>query len=556
MSRKKHKNNDRINTTLCYIEKDGKYLMMLRNKKENDLNEGKWIGIGGKFEPGETSEQCLLREVREETGLILTDYKLRGIIGFVSDRWDDENMYLYTASGFEGELNTDCNEGELRWIDKDKVMDLNLWEGDRLFLPRLINGESDINMTLHYEGDVLKKVWCKNSGYCGGCYYNGLTYEEQLAEKERKLINTLMPAFDEHSVWEGLLESPLHERYKNKMEYSFGDSTKDGPLTLGMHKKKSFYSIVTCDDCILTDNDNNLIVKATNEYFESNHIPYVHKNSHEGYLRHLLIRRSFANGGLLIDLVTADMPEKAGTVNEKELLDHWIKLLLQLKLGGHIEGILHTRNNSLADAVIDEGTELLYGNDHIEEELLGLKFKITPFSFFQTNSKGAEVLYQKVREYVGDTTGKIVYDLYSGTGTIAQLVAPVAEKVYGVEIVPEAVEAAKENAKKNGLENCEFIAGDVLEVIDALEKKPDLIILDPPRDGLHPKMLPKIAAYGVPNIVYVSCKPDSFVRDMQYFKTKGYRVVKAAGVDQFPYTRHVETVVLMSTVQNRGNSKL
>ncbi len=180
------------------------------------------------------------------------------------------------------------------------------------------------------------------------------------------------------------------------------------------------------------------------------------------------------------------------------------------------------------------------------EELLGLKFKVTPFSFFQTNTKGAEVLYSKVREYVGDTTGQTVYDLYSGTGTIAQLVASVADKVYGVEIVPEAVEAAKVNAEKNGLGNCEFIAGDVLRVIDGLDKKPDMIILDPPRDGLHPKLLPKIAAYGVKNIVYVACKPDSFVRDMEYFRTQGYRVVKAAGVDQFPYTRHVECVVLLS----------
>ena len=150
MRNRKEKKKNRIDTTLCYIEKDGKYLMLLRNKKENDLNEGKWIGIGGKFEKDETPDECLLREVKEETGLTLTDYKLRGVIGFISDKWDDENMYLYTASEYTGELAAECDEGELRWIDKNEIMNLNLWEGDKVFLPRLIAGEDDIRMTLHY----------------------------------------------------------------------------------------------------------------------------------------------------------------------------------------------------------------------------------------------------------------------------------------------------------------------------------------------------------------------------------------------------------------------
>ena len=145
----------RIKTTLCYIEKDGSYLMLLRNKKKNDLNEGKWVGIGGKFEADETPEECLLREVQEETGLTLTDYRLLGIIGFVSDRWDDEDMYLYTADGWEGTLDYNCTEGELHWIPADEIMNLNLWDGDRLFLPRMLAGETDIFMTLFYEEDML-----------------------------------------------------------------------------------------------------------------------------------------------------------------------------------------------------------------------------------------------------------------------------------------------------------------------------------------------------------------------------------------------------------------
>ena len=388
--------------------------------------------------------------------------------------------------------------------------------------------------------------WCRHNGVCGGCTYGGLTYESQKNEKEKKLKELLEPVFDEDTVWEGVVSSPLRERYKNKMEYSFGDEIKDGPLTLGMHRRKSFYSVLTCDDCRIVHDDYNKIVAKTVAYFDELKIPYVHKNSHEGYLRHLMLRRSFKTKDILVDIITADMPVTVYSKGEDELLKGWCDILLNLELEGQISGILHTRNNSMADAVVDQGTSILYGCDFLEEELLGLKFKVTPFSFFQTNSKGAEVLYSKVREYVGDTSGKTVYDLYSGTGTIAQLVAPVADKVYGVEIVEEAVWAAKENATLNGLHNCEFIAGDVLEVIDGLSTKPDMIILDPPRDGLHPKMLPKIASYGVENIVYVACKPASFVRDMEYFKAQGYRVVRASGVDQFPFTKHVEGVFLIS----------
>ncbi len=391
--------------------------------------------------------------------------------------------------------------------------------------------------------------WCKLNNICGGCTYGGMTYEEQLNEKEKKLKETLQPSFDEDTVWEGVLPSPLKEGYKNKMEYSFGDDIKDGPLTLGMHKKKSFYSVVTCDDCRIVNDDYNRIIRATVMFFGLFHIPYVHKRSHEGYLRHLVLRRSFATGDILADLVTADMPDGCCALSEKELLAQWTGMLLKLELEGQIAGILHTRNNSLSDAVKDEGTCVLYGDDHITEGCLGLSFRITPFSFFQTNSKGAEVLYSKVREYVGDIKGKTVYDLYSGTGTIAQIAAAVAEKVYGVEIVQEAVDAAMQNAEINKLNNCEFICGDVLDVIDSLDKKPDMIILDPPRDGLHPKMLPKIASYGISKIVYVACKPSSFVRDMEYFKTAGYRVERASGCDMFPFTKHVETVALLSRTE-------
>ena len=224
---------------------------------------------------------------------------------------------------------------------------------------------------------------------------------------------------------------------------------------------------------------------------------------------------------------------------------------MALDLNGKIVGILHTHNDSLSDAVIPEKIVTIYGSDFISERILGLNFKISPFSFFQTNSKGAEVLYETARSYVGETKDKVIFDLYSGTGTIAQMLAPVAKKVVGVEIVEEAVEAAKENAALNQLTNCEFIAGDVLKVIDEITDKPDIIVLDPPRDGIHPKAIEKIIDYGVKEMVYISCKPTSLVRDLEIFQARGYRVVKACAVDQFVNTLHVETCVLLAKTNVR-----
>ena len=230
--------------------------------------------------------------------------------------------------------------------------------------------------------------------------------------------------------------------------------------------------------------------------------------------------------------------------------------LLAENYTGKMMGILHTKNDSVADTIINQGTDILYGQDYFYEELLGLRFKITPFSFFQTNSLGAEVLYETAREFVGDALnnkdgGKVVFDLYSGTGTIAQILAPVAKKVIGVEIVEEAVEAARENAARNGLHNCEFIAGDVLKVIDEIEEKPDYIVLDPPRDGVHPKALERIIRYGVPQMVYISCKPTSLARDLQVLQARGYEVKRVCCVDMFPATSGIETICLLERLGNR-----
>ena len=297
------------------------------------------------------------------------------------------------------------------------------------------------------------------------------------------------------------------------------------------------------------DGDYRQILKLTRDYFDQKKVPFYHRMQKTGYLRHLLVRKASITGEILIDLVT--------TSQESHDLAEYAGALLELPLEGKIAGILHTTNDSVADVVQDEGTEILYGQSWFSEKLLGLSFRITPFSFFQTNSWSAEVLYDTARKYILETglkEGATVFDLYCGTGTITQLMAPAARKVIGVEIVEEAVEAARTCAVKNGLSNCEFIAGDVLKVIDEIAEKPDFIILDPPRDGIHPKALPKILRFGVDYILYISCKPTSLARDLPAFIAEGYRPVRGICVDQFPWTANVETVCLLSKLSGAKNT--
>ena len=386
---------------------------------------------------------------------------------------------------------------------------------------------------------------CPHFGQCGGCTYQNLPYEEQVRIKEAQVKAMMDGAVEGDYIWEGVKPSPVTQEYRNKMEFSFGDEYKDGPLALGMHKRGSFHDIVNVSDCQIVDEDYRKILTCTLEYAKETGLPYYHRMRHIGFFRHLLVRKAVKTKEILIDLVTTTEAELEKDFDGQR----WVKKLLSLELDGTIAGILNTKNDSVADVVKDEGTEILYGQDYFYEELLGLKFKITPFSFFQTNSLGAEVLYETAREYIGETKDKVIFDLYSGTGTIAQILAPVAKKVVGVEIVEEAVEAARENAELNGLNNCTFWAGDVLKVIDELGEVPDLIMLDPPRDGVHPKALEKITNFGVDRIVYIACKPTSLARDLEMLQGRGYRVERIGCVDLFPGTVHIETVCLMSKVK-------
>ena len=444
------------------------------------------------------------------------------------------------------------NKGILH-VEEEKVIVKNAIPGQkvRFVINKKRNGKCEGRLLEVLEASPLEQSEdaCPHFGVCGGCLYQSLPYEEQLKIKEEQ-IKALLDSVCKSYEFEGIKGSPISDCYRNKMEFSFGDEYKGGPLALGMHKRGSFYDIVNTPQCQIVHEDFRKILTATLEYFTEKGMGYYRKLQHEGYLRHLLVRRAVKTGEILVALVTSGQTGAAGMPEsleaEKVLLEGWKETLLALKMEGSFAGILHIRNDTLADVVQSDETTVLYGKGYFYEELLGLKFQITPFSFFQTNSLGAEVLYETARGYVGETKDKVVFDLYSGTGTISQIIAPVAKKVVGVEIVEEAVGAAKENAEANGLHNCEFIAGDVLKVIDEITEKPDLIILDPPRDGIHPKALDRIINFGVDYLVYISCKPTSLVRDLVILQERGYKLERAVAVDMFPATANCETVVLLS----------
>ena len=429
-------------------------------------------------------------------------------------------------------------------IDGEKVIVKNGIPGQkvRFIINKKRSGRAEGRLLEVLEKSPLevREPVCKIFPACGGCMYQTMSYEEQLKMKETQVKGLLQDAVgigtDLH--WEGIHGSPIEFGYRNKMEFSFGDEYKDGPLSLGLHKKGSTYDVLTASDCKLVHPDMTAILSSVLDFFTELGAVHYKKMQHTGYLRHLLLRRGVTSGEILVHVITTNQAE----------YDYapLVSRLLALPLEGKIVGIMHIINDSLSDVVQSDETRLLYGQDYFYETLLGLRFKISTFSFFQPNSLAAEVLYSIVRDYIGDTKDKEVFDLYSGTGTIAQLLASVAKEVIGVEIVEEAVEAAKVNAALNGLTNCRFIAGDVLKVLDNLTEKPDMIILDPPRDGIHPKALPKILAYGVENIVYISCKPTSLARDLPAFLAAGYEVQRSCSVDQFCETVHVETVCLLS----------
>ena len=377
---------------------------------------------------------------------------------------------------------------------------------------------------------------CPQFGSCGGCTYLHLPYEAQLAIKEKQVLGLLRDAGIQGFDFQGIEPSPNIYEYRNKMEYTFGDDA-DRKLTLGLHKRRMRYEISPTPHCRLVDADFLAIQQLVLAYFQEVKVPFYHKKSRQGVLRHLVIRKAGTTGEILVNLVTTSQMALD--------LDELKERLKQLGLKGKLMGFLHTVNDGKGDTIKADSMQVIFGEPMITENILGLSFKISAFSFFQTNSLGAEKLFSFVREYAGSQSG-LVYDLYCGTGTIAQILAPIARHVVGIEIVEEAIAAARMNAWLNKLTNCEFIAGDVLVELDHLTDMPNLIVVDPPRSGIHPKALDKIVELEPPRLVYVSCNPVALAEDLKVFAASGYEVERLRLMDMFPHTPHIESVVLMS----------
>lgn len=404
-------------------------------------------------------------------------------------------------------------------------------------------GKADVKMVELLERSPIETAEvCPHFEGCGGCTMLSVDYAKQLEIKEEQVLELFEDAGIRGFEFLGVQGSPDNVGYRNKMEYTFGDEVKGGPLTLGLHKKGRHIDIQTVDGCMLVDSDFNTILKESLAFFQDAELPYYRVVNHEGYLRNLVVRKGIHTDEIMVNIVTSsqcefDMSKFADMING-------------LELKGNVVSILHTINDGLADAVQCDEMRILYGVDYLREEILGLKFKISPFSFFQTNTKGAEQLYTIARDFIGDHSNKVVFDLYSGTGSIGQLMAEKAKKVYGIEIIEEAVVAANENAKLNGLDNCEFIAGDVKDTVKSLDVKPDLIIVDPPRPGIHKQAIKDICDFGAKEIVYISCNPKTLVDDLKDFIGYGYMPEKVKCMDMFPSTPHLESVVKLYKIMN------
>ena len=381
------------------------------------------------------------------------------------------------------------------------------------------------------------KELCPHREFCGGCIHQGTAYSEQLKEKEKEVLRLLKDKGVTPEKIDSIEGCPSAFCYRNKMEYTFGDFVKDGEMTLGMHRKKNFMSIVTVDNCQLVDPDFNVILKSVLAFAVEQGYTFYHKRSHSGLLRNLIIRKGVRTGELLVNIVTTSEEgfDEAG----------FTEMILSLTLANKIVGVLRTYCDSLADAVVPDSLKTLYGRDYYMEKLLGLDFKVSAFSFFQTNVEAAERLYTEALALVDSFEGKKAFDLYCGTGTISQVLALKAREVLGIELVEEAVDAATENAALNGLDNCRFIAGDVFKVLNEVSDKPDVIVVDPPRVGIQPKALDKIISYGVKEIVYISCNPKTMAENLRYLEYYGYKCRYLKPFDNFPMTKHTECIALL-----------
>ena len=384
---------------------------------------------------------------------------------------------------------------------------------------------------------ILSEKTCSYYEKCGGCSQLTTRYKKQLINKENMVKSLFSEAEIENYNYQGIIPSPDIYEYRNKMEFSFGDLEIGGTLQLGMHPRGRIYEVVTVKDCLLVDEDFRKILRTVIKYYRKLDFKKYHVKKREGYLRNLVIRKGTNTGEILVNLVTTSQHNH----NPSDL----VELLLEKEYAGKLVGFIHTINDDYAGAVKCDESKVMFGRDYFYEELLGYIFKIKPLSFFQVNTKGAEILYKMINDLI-DSKQKNIYDLYCGTGSIGITVAEKAEKVYGIEKMAETIVMAKENAEKNNVFNCEFICGDVLKRIDEIGNKADVMIIDPPRPGIHPDARKKIISSGTSEIIYVSCNPKTLTRDLKEFIDNDYNISFTKCIDMFPHTSHVETCTFLT----------
>lgn len=410
---------------------------------------------------------------------------------------------------------------------------------------------------VHRYSDKRAIPFCQHYGVCGGCQWQVLDYSEQLKYKQQQVVDNLSRigkvVLPEISP---ILGSEQTQGYRNKLEYTFSNKrwltreevaqnvVYDQMNAVGFHIPGAFDKVLAIEKCWLQDDVSNRIRNAIRDYAYEHQYTFINLRTHEGMLRNLIIRTS-TTGELMVILVA-----QIKTGEEMRLFETLLQYVADSF--SEITSLLYIINNKVNDSIGDLEVHTFKGEDHIFEEMEGLRFKVGPKSFYQTNSRQAYNLYKVARQFAGLTGNELVYDLYTGTGTIANFVSRQAHRVIGIEYVPEAIEDARINSEINGIDNTLFFAGDMKDILteDFIREhgRPDVIITDPPRAGMHPDVVNVILQSAPKRIVYVSCNPATQARDLQLLDSK-YSVKAVQPVDMFPHTYHVENVVLLEIRQ-------
>lgn len=408
-----------------------------------------------------------------------------------------------------------------------------------------------VAVKFHEKSPLRTEPFCSHFGVCGGCKWQCLSYEEQLKYKQKQVFDNLTRIGKvELPEFRPILGSEKTRFYRNKLEFTFSnkrwlteeevkqDVKYDQMNAVGFHIPGAFDKVLAIDKCWLQDDISNQIRNAVRDYAYAHNFPFFDLRTQEGLLRNIMIRTS--STGELMVVLQCKVTDDEGRRKMEEILQFMADSFPQ------ITSLMYVINNKCNDTIGDLDVEVFKGNDHVFEEMEGLRFKVGPKSFYQTNSEQAYNLYKVAREFAGLTGNELVYDLYTGTGTIANFVARQARKVVGIEYVPEAIEDAKVNSALNGIDNTLFYAGDMKDILTndfiAEHGRPDVIITDPPRAGMHNDVIDVILVAEPKRIVYVSCNPATQARDLQLLDGK-YKVTAVQPVDMFPHTHHVENVV-------------